>query len=115
MSSTTAHAPRIADADLRTRSFGADTSMSAAASVRAADNELLKAAIVEVLAEAGPLTDGDIFEQYKQRGGLRSPSRVRTARHEMTDKKFGMPVVRLAEGMGESQYHRQAQRWEVVA
>jgi hypothetical protein len=76
-------------ADARTRSMAVDpgTASDAGDQATPAVRDRVRAVIVTILKERGPLTDDEIIDQYTARAGSHplvpvvTPQRVRTARH----------------------------------
>jgi hypothetical protein len=100
----------------RVRSRDNDTSWAAAAGINAAEYTSLKLAILRILTDRGPLTDEAIFVEYVKRGyPRRTAQRVRTARHEITEPRFGQVAVRESDEPKvrlDSGYH--GQKWERI-
>lgn len=100
----------------RVRSRDNDTSWAAAAGITAAEYTGVKLAVLRILSDRGPLTDEAIFVEYIKRGySRRTPQRLRTARHEMTEPRFGQVMIResdLPKARLDSGYH--GQKWELI-
>lgn len=72
----------------------------------------LQRAIVDILRDAGPLTDDELHREYLARNyQRRSQSRIRTARKEL--QLSG--IVAPAETLGRSRMGNESQRWEVIS
>lgn len=69
--------PRARRSDPETSQEAADTSVSPAES---------QAHVLRVLAVTGPLADHEVFDWLEADGVMISPSRVRTARHELVEQ-----------------------------
>ena len=101
-----------ADLERRARSRDPETSWASAAIPRE-DSSELSAWILLVLAH-GPLTDDELYAQYIDAGGKRTPQRLRTEREALVHPKRGEPLVRAAALRGRSRLGNPCSRWELV-
>lgn len=102
-----------ADLERKVRSRDPETSWRAARISKRQQGEV-KDFIVLILARRGPLTDDAIYRAYRASGGRRTPQRVRTARAELVNPKYGDPQVQLSAVVGLSEAGGPSQTWEVV-
>ena len=102
-----------ADLERKVRSRDPETSWEAARITNRRQGEV-KDFIVLVLARLGPLTDDAICAAYRASGGRRTAQRVRTARAELVNPRFGNPQVKLSTVMGLSDAGGESQTWEVA-
>ena len=102
-----------ADLERKVRSHDPETSWLAARVSKRRQGEV-KDFIVLILARRGPLTDDAIYAAYRASGGRRTAQRVRTARAELVNPKFGDPQVKLSTVVGLSDAGGESQTWEVA-
>lgn len=111
-----ASTPRL---ETRVRSHDPETSWLAA-NIDPDSLSTLKKNILAILVAEGPLTDDEVYDEYRSRvqnhitGYMpRSATRVRTARHELT-VLTNPPLIKRDSDEGQSALQNKAQTWVVI-
>jgi hypothetical protein len=106
----------------RVRSGDPDTSWAAAQRIDEAALSQLKRDIITIVRDAERrtgtgLTDDEIYDEYRRRGLTpRSPQRIRTSRHEITDPRLCQPpYLRQVSEDGHSNLGNGSQVWGLAA
>jgi hypothetical protein len=101
------------DLERRVRAHDAETSWQAAAISRP-DAKSVRDFVLHQLTLGRPLTDDELYAEYCDAGGKRTPQRLRTAREELTHPKAGPPLVREHTTQGLSMYGNAARKWTIA-
>jgi hypothetical protein len=101
------------DLERRVRSREAETSWQAAA-ISQLNVESVRTSVIQILGCGRPMTDDEIYAQYRDAGGKRTPQRIRTAREALTHPKEGLPLVKEHIAIGISQYGNPARQWVIA-
>jgi len=101
------------DPERRVRSHEAETSW-VAATIQPGAAKSVRDSILHILATYGPLTDDEIYAQYRADGGMRTPQRVRTAREELINPKEGRRLIREHHHIGYSALGNAARQWVIA-